>query len=516
MSSTPTPKPEPGGVPPALVDGAQLAEILDSMTARICVVGTDRRYRYVNRAFAAFHRRRAEEIVGLPAREVVGAGVMSKLESCARRALSGESVERHGWMRYPLGRRYVSWSFSPLRRADGAVDGYTVLMRDFTDLKQREEELRQRTEQLEAILAGVADGIAITGPDGALLLGNHGFQAIFRCPEELTRPGTPRAAFAAWRRERGYLYAHETGTMPPEAMAAVQNARLRDAKGPITDELQAGERRIRVRRQRLADGVVVSAYSDVTAERDAARVLRVQRDALREVQKLGATASLLSGIAHELNNPLSVVAAQAAVLAEEAKGTPLAARAEKIEAAAQRCGGMVRKLIASAQRLPPRRGALPVSRAIAAAMDLVGYRLADARIAVSYAVPERLPPMLADPDQLAHLLANLLLNAAAALDRRPEPRIVIAAEAADGTLLLRVSDNGPGIPAELRERVFDPFFTTKPDGTGTGVGLALCRTIVQDHGGRIEAEETPGGGATIVIRIPRADGSSLPDSLPGP
>src|SRR3712207_9152654 len=116
------------------------------------------------------------------------------------------------------------------RSAEGGVGGFGVLMRDFTEPKQREEELRQRTEQLEAILAAVADGVAITGSDGTLLLGNRGFQAILRRPEELVRPGTLRAAFAAWRRERGYLYPHETETMAPEAMAAAQNARLQDAK----------------------------------------------------------------------------------------------------------------------------------------------------------------------------------------------------------------------------------------------------------------------------------------------
>ncbi len=68
------------------------------------------------------------------------------------------------------------------------------------------------------------------------------------------------------------------------------------------------------------------------------------------------------------------------------------------------------------------------------------------------------------------------------------------------------ADNGPGIPEALRERVFDPFFTTRPAGTGTGVGLALCRTIVQDHAGTIEALETPGGGATLLVRLPLPDG----------
>src|SRR3712207_703545 len=145
MSSTPTRKLDPVGGPPALVDKAHLFEILDAMTARICVVGADRRYRFVNRAFAEFHRKRPEEIVGRVTRDVVGAAVARKLDPFAARAMAGESVERQGWTRYPSGRRYISWSFSPLRRTDGAINGCVVLMRDFTELKRSEEELRQRT-----------------------------------------------------------------------------------------------------------------------------------------------------------------------------------------------------------------------------------------------------------------------------------------------------------------------------------------------------------------------------------
>jgi signal transduction histidine kinase len=139
------------------------------------------------------------------------------------------------------------------------------------------------------------------------------------------------------------------------------------------------------------------------------------------------------------------------------------------------------------------------------AKELLAHRLQASTVEVTVRLPKRQPRLLADPDQLVHLLANLLGNAVAVLRDRPGPRrIAITGGRRAGMLELRVADNGPGIPEELRQRVFDPFFTTRPAGAGTGIGLALCRTIAHDHAGTIEAEETPGGGATLVVRLPIA------------
>src|SRR4051812_44758336 len=115
MSSIPMRTPKLGQIPSALVERAQLSEILDTMTARICVVDADRRYRYVNRAFAEFHRRSPDEIVGRTVQEVLGAAAAERVEPMARHALAGETIERQGWVEYRRGRRYITWSVSPLR-----------------------------------------------------------------------------------------------------------------------------------------------------------------------------------------------------------------------------------------------------------------------------------------------------------------------------------------------------------------------------------------------------------------
>jgi CheY-like chemotaxis protein len=114
-------------------------------------------------------------------------------------------------------------------------------------------------------------------------------------------------------------------------------------------------------------------------------------------------------------------------------------------------------------------------------------------------------PIWADPHQLQQLLANLLTNAHHATRGAPQPRRVVLTtrhEAATGRVVLTVADSGPGVPAGLQARIFEPFFTTKSPGQGTGLGLSLCRGIVEGHGGVLRLETTPGGGATFVAELP--------------
>jgi signal transduction histidine kinase len=417
-------------------------------------------------------------------------------------------VVREGWIDYRLnGRKYIHWTFTPLRVTGGAVTSFVLFMRDLTDHKEREEELARQNAYLQAILNGVADGVAVDR-DGQMVMCNRGFAEIFDLPPEKACPGLATVDFVRHRLAHGMLYPNEDPSDTPEAIAERHWARVRAAGGVETQELHINGRWLEAHRRYIPDSGYVATFTDITARVEAERARRAERDALREAQQMGAIASLLGGVAHELNNPLSVVAAQATLLAEDAAGTPLAERAEKISAAARRCGRIVSSLLASAQRRAPRRESLDLRRSIASAVDLLSMRLHASGVTLEVDLPKRLPRLTADPDQVVHLLANLVANAVLALTDRPQPRrITIAASREDRMLALRVADNGPGIPAALRERVFEAFFTTRPAGSGTGIGLALCRTIAQDHGGQIEIEDTPGGGATLVVRLPVSEGS---------
>ena len=507
MSSTQQPKPEP---PPARTPEAELAllrGVLDSAPARVCVVSRDLRYLYVNREFAEFAGRSVEEIIGLTTVELVGPELAARLDPLVTRAFAGETVSAEGWVDYRRnGRRYIAYTLSPLGGPDGPRNAFINYMRDLTDLKLREEAAASQRGHLRAILEGIADGVNIVAPDARLVLANRGFLRLYGFPDHLAVPGTPIADFVRERLRRSEYYAHENRSRSLEDLVVTRVAQIMTAPVGRFEETRPDGRLVEVRRDRLPDGTLVNTYVDITARREAERARRASRDALRRNERLSAIASLLAGVAHEINNPLAVVAAQSLLLAEEAEGTPLAERAEKVRLAAERCGRIVASLLASARQKPPRREPIDLARAVETGLDLSGEPAQATGIALEVTLARDLPPVRGDADQIAHLVGNLVGNARAALatlDDATHPRRIVVTLTRDGRdAVLSIADTGPGVPESLRERVFDPFFTTKPDGEGTGVGLALCRTIAKAHGGSIWAQEAPGGGADFIVRLP--------------
>lgn len=496
--------------------------VLDRTLARIAFLDRDRIHRYVNPEYASFIGLPIEAILGRSVAEVLGAAAAAQLGPLGRRALAGETVRWLGWLSYPgERRRYVERVYHPVPGPDGTICGYFTIVRDFTDLKRREEELARRTTQLEAILGHIAEGVNIVDAEGRVVLANEGFLRMYGYPAELAVPGTPLAEFVRYRLSQGAYYAHEDPAEDREALIADRVAALMSTGNETVEEHRPDGRTFEVRRRRLPDGGLLSTYTDVTAVRDAEREVRAQREAMRQSERLSALGSLLAGVAHELNNPLSIVVAHATLLEDMAGSDPaLAARTQKIRSAADRCARIVQTFLGLARRRPPERKPLCIAEVVDAALDLVGYTLRSAGVKVTRDLPADLPRISADADQLVQVMINLLTNAHQALLTREHPRLLAISGRVgeDGGIVLTVADNGPGVPAEVRERVFDPFFTTKPEGVGTGVGLSLCRSIVTAHGGGITLAETPGGGAAIRIVLPpgrlAADGAADQDERP--
>ncbi len=253
---------------------------------------------------------------------------------------------------------------------------------------------------------------------------------------------------------------------------------------------------------------IISALTDLSARKAAEAEIARQRDALHQADKMSAMGSLLAGVAHELNNPLAVLVGQALMMEEALTDAPEQRdRAGRIRAAAERCGRIVKTFLAMARQRPSVRSRVDLVQVIEAVLDLTAYGIRSSDIRVERDFAPDPPQLWADQDQLSQLVLNLVINAQQALQDSSGPRrlrIGVRPVVGDG-LLLEVADNGHGVPAELRERIFEPFFTTKPAGVGTGIGLALCQSIVLTHGGRIELDRAAEGGALFRVWLPPGD-----------
>ena len=233
--------------------------------------------------------------------------------------------------------------------------------------------------------------------------------------------------------------------------------------------------------------------------------LKTAQARLVQTEKLATMGQLLAGVAHELNNPLSVVLAHAAILGAVTAGGPLAARAEKIEQAAERCARIVKNFLSLARQRPPERQHVWLDQVIQEAVELLAYPLRVDNVDVRLDLADHLPTLWADPHQLHQVVVNLISNAQQAMRETPPPRrltLTTRFEPVRGRVSVAVADTGPGISPELQARIFEPFFTTKPPGEGTGLGLSLCQGIIEEHGGTIHIESQPGQGSVFVVDLP--------------
>jgi PAS domain S-box-containing protein len=248
-----------------------------------------------------------------------------------------------------------------------------------------------------------------------------------------------------------------------------------------------------------------SLLKEIAERKRAEEQLQQHQEALFQREKLAAMGSLLANVAHELNNPLSIVMVQADLLGEEIKNKALAERIKVVGQSAERCVSIVQNFLALARRTPPQRGLVDLNSVIEEAMTFLAYALRVDNIEVEQHLATDLPALWADRHQLNQVLVNLVTNAHQALCEISSPRRLVLTTRYDADLkavILEVADTGPGIRQELRERIFEPFFTTKSAGIGTGLGLPICKGIIESHGGTISLDSQPGQGATFCIKLP--------------
>ncbi|MCD6552423.1 MAG: GAF domain-containing protein [Anaerolineae bacterium] len=244
---------------------------------------------------------------------------------------------------------------------------------------------------------------------------------------------------------------------------------------------------------------ILNIRQDVTERR------RLQAQLLQS-GKLSAVGQLISGVAHELNNPLTSIMGYAELVQREASvDGAIKADLRKIYEQAERSAHIVRKLLTFARQYPPMREKTDINRAIEKTIELLAYQLDVDNITIVRDLDPALPHTQADVHQLQQVFLNIINNAHQAMKQaHGRGTLTVRTRLVDEGQTIRITfaDDGPGIPPSIITRIFDPFFTTKEIGEGTGLGLAICYGVVSEHGGRIWAKSEAGQGATFFVELP--------------
>jgi len=220
--------------------------------------------------------------------------------------------------------------------------------------------------------------------------------------------------------------------------------------------------------------------------------------------KLASIGELAAGIAHEINNPLTIVTGYAQLLLES-KDVPkdMAKDLQKIYDESQRVVKIIQNLMRFARRNNLGKDHVDVNEVIGRALELQHYELVKSNITLTTHLASDLPLLMADFNQLQQVFLSIMTNAQQALmETKGKRKIIITTSAEKDFIRISIADNGPGIAADDMPKIFDPFFTTKEVGSGSGLGLSVCHGIVSEHDGKIYVESTTGKGATFIVELP--------------
>lgn len=243
-------------------------------------------------------------------------------------------------------------------------------------------------------------------------------------------------------------------------------------------------------------GILADSFNQMTHElQERDNELKDAHQALVQSEKMAAFGQLGAGIAHEVKNPLAGILGYAQLaLRKLAEDNPLRNHLSIIEKETKRCTEIITNLLKFARQEKAEQEQISVNTVVGDALDIVDHQLSINQVSIEKMLDPDIPQILGNANQLQQVLMNFAVNAQQAMQGTPGS-LTVSTHVADGnTIEIRVSDTGPGMPAEVREKIFEPFFTTKPAGEGTGLGLSVSYGIIRDHGGDIVVESEIGQG----------------------
>ncbi len=458
----------------------------------------NQRFRELNAAITAYHAYGREAALSA-AQSGIGRSSMDNIRQIADAFVEGQ--------RLLLARRLASLR-SEQEQADIAgllvlggaflclIVGIYIIVRGAGRLEETQRQLAARSRLLQATLETLLDPIVVLDARGTVVAWNESF-----------------ARLAGWDPQKQAPPTIETllSDRSPATRTIFEPLKLRQpaTERAVTKRLSYDGREYEVSRGEMSDGGAVVRCVDVTDKiRD--------ETALRQGQKMEAVGQLTGGMAHDFNNILQVIQANLDLVRDDPSASSTAqSRLQSASAAAERGARLTQQLLAFARRQPLAPQSTDVGQLVADLTDLLKHALGE-RVTLSFSVAPDSWNAKIDPGQLENAILNLAINSRDAMPEGGTVRIDVSNATLDRRyaalhegvtpgqyVLVDVSDNGTGMPADVATRAFDPFFTTKRDGKGTGLGLSMVYGFVRQSNGHIRIDSAIGQGTSIKLYLPR-------------
>jgi PAS domain S-box-containing protein len=467
------------------------AELLYHTLADSSPVGVyllqDGKFVFTNPAFQEATGLTDDDLLGRDAPRIVHPEDRQRVRKNAIEMVKGERLQPYEF-RYITKIGETKWALE--RTASITYQGRRASLANFLDVtesKQAQERIERAAEEWRTTFDSITDFISIHDKDSRIVRVNKALaDALKTTPKELigkvcheVMHGTKEPPANCPQRQT--LRTGKSATI--EMFEPSLGIWIQESTSPIFDE--KGE-----------------ITSTVHVVRDVSRQKRMEEQ-LVMTDRLASIGELASGIAHELNNPLTSVIGFSQLLMEGNIPDNVKEDLGTVYSEAQRAAAIVKNLLTFARKHAPVKQLSQVNIIVEDVLRLRAYEHRVNNIEVDKRLATNLPEIMADHFQMQQVFLNIIVNAESAmLEAHGKGKLVIATEKVNGVIRITFADDGPGITKENMGHIFDPFFTTKEVGKGTGLGLSICHGIVTGHGGRIYAESELGKGATFVVELP--------------
>jgi histidine kinase len=392
---------------------------------------------------------------------------------------------------------------SPVKNADGEIIAAMEIGMDITHRKMLEEELQKSEKKYYAIFNNIPNPIFVLDMETLKIIDcNDSMKAVYGYSfKEIIQLSFPDL-FCDQEREV-YLHKIKTAAVINQAKHVHKNGNLLFVNIRISPS------------EYLDHKVLLVTISDITKRLEA-------EQQLLHASKMATLGEMATGIAHELNQPLTVINTASSFLMKkmkqkaEGKADPLFTMSQKINKNVGRAAKIINHMREFARKSDMKLEKVQINEVLEKTFEMFSQQFKIRAIEVVWETEKELPVIMADPDRLEQVFVNLLINARDAIEERikrdrdapeeepGEKRITLKTGVEDNCVAVRICDTGPGIPDNILGKIFEPFFTTKEVGKGTGIGLSITYGIVKDFNGNIRAENRD-DGACFIIEFPIQD-----------